>query len=66
MLQAPAEAGRRIDARVVAQGVETASELRTLAVLDVPLGRGWLRGRPAARWPRVDAAVAGNLRRAHH
>jgi EAL domain-containing protein (putative c-di-GMP-specific phosphodiesterase class I) len=33
---------------LIAEGIETEAELRTLADLGVPLGQGWLLGRPAA------------------
>lgn len=63
VVEALGEAGGRIDARVLAEGVETPAELRTLAELGVPLGQGWLVGRPAQRWPRAEPAVRTQLRR---
>jgi EAL domain-containing protein (putative c-di-GMP-specific phosphodiesterase class I) len=36
----------RIDAWLLAQGIETAAELATFARLGVPLAQGWLLGRP--------------------
>jgi EAL domain-containing protein (putative c-di-GMP-specific phosphodiesterase class I)/CheY-like chemotaxis protein len=38
----------RTGGRLIAEGIETEAELRTLADLGVPLGQGWLLGRPAA------------------
>jgi EAL domain-containing protein (putative c-di-GMP-specific phosphodiesterase class I) len=43
----------RIDAWVLAEGIETVSELRTLRRLGVPLGQGWVLGRPAEPWATV-------------
>jgi EAL domain-containing protein (putative c-di-GMP-specific phosphodiesterase class I) len=39
--------GRRIGARLVAEGIETHRELQTLRSLGVELGQGYLLGRPA-------------------
>jgi EAL domain-containing protein (putative c-di-GMP-specific phosphodiesterase class I) len=38
----------RIDARVLAEGIETPGELAAFARLGVPLAQGWLLGRPSA------------------
>jgi EAL domain-containing protein (putative c-di-GMP-specific phosphodiesterase class I) len=38
--------------KLIAEGIETAEELATLLRLGVPLGQGFLLGRPAQRWPR--------------
>ena len=47
----------RIDARLVAEGIERAGELRALAGLNVPLGQGYHLGRPGRPWtPITDAA----------
>ncbi len=35
-----------IDARIMAEGLSTLEELETLGTLDVPVGRGWLFGKP--------------------
>lgn len=40
--------GRRIGARLVAEGIETRRELATLTALGVELGQGFLLGRPSA------------------
>ena len=41
--------GRRIGARLVAEGIETRRELATLTGLGVELGQGFLLGRPSAQ-----------------
>lgn len=41
--------GERIDAELIAEGVETRGELESLRGLGVPWGQGFLFGRPAAR-----------------
>jgi EAL domain-containing protein (putative c-di-GMP-specific phosphodiesterase class I) len=58
--------GRRIGARLVAEGIETRRELAMLTSLGVPLGQGYLLGRPAAdpTEPRsIDGLRAGVLSR---
>jgi EAL domain-containing protein (putative c-di-GMP-specific phosphodiesterase class I) len=59
--------GRRIGARLVAEGIQTRRELAMLTSLGVPLGQGFLLGRPAAEpsEPRsIDGLRAGVLARA--
>jgi len=59
--------GRRIGARLVAEGIETRRELAMLTSLGVPLGQGYLLGRPTAEpsEPRsIDGLRAGVLSRA--
>ena len=51
----------RIDAWLLAEGVERAEELDVLAALGVPLAQGFLLGRPEAPWPTVDDDVALRL-----
>ena len=41
--------GERIDAELIAEGIETRGELESLRSLGVPWGQGFLLGRPAAR-----------------
>jgi EAL domain-containing protein (putative c-di-GMP-specific phosphodiesterase class I) len=41
--------GERIDAELIAEGIETQGELESLRSLGVPWGQGFLFGRPAAR-----------------
>lgn len=46
---------------IVAEGVETQDELRTVAALGIDAAQGYLLGRPAAaetRWPPVDGLIA--------
>ena len=45
----------RIDAWVLAEGIETRAELQRVADLGVPLGQGYLLGRPAPPWSDVPA-----------
>lgn len=47
----------RIDAWLIAEGVETDSELRCLMRLGVPLAQGFLLGRPGPDWQAVPAAA---------
>ncbi|WP_288016993.1 EAL domain-containing protein [Tepidiforma sp.] len=47
----------RIDAWVIAEGIETEEDLREVIGLGVPLGQGYLLNRPAAEFRPVPAAV---------
>jgi hypothetical protein len=47
----------RIDAWLLAEGVETAAECGVLLELGVPLAQGWHLGRPAAPWCDLDDAT---------
>ncbi|TKJ23412.1 EAL domain-containing protein [Blastococcus sp. CCUG 61487] len=47
----------RIDAWLLAEGVETAAELAAFAQLGVPLAQGWLLGRPARTFEPLDPDV---------
>lgn len=51
----------RIDAWIIAEGVETAAEARCLDRLSVPLVQGWFFGRPAAPWTDIDPNVVAVL-----
>lgn len=59
----------RIDARLLAEGVETPAELAALTRLGVPLAQGWLLGRPAPGFlplaPDVARLVRTHVARAH-
>jgi len=44
----------RIDARVLAEGIEHLNELDTVIGLGVPLAQGYLLGRPGPPWPAID------------
>lgn len=53
------ELAGRLDAWVLAEGIETEAEQNALCQLGVPLGQGYLLGRPAPPWAGVsDAARA--------
>jgi EAL domain-containing protein (putative c-di-GMP-specific phosphodiesterase class I) len=58
----------RIDAWMLAEGLETAAELAAFARLGVPLGQGWLLGRPAPTFqplaPEVTELVRAQVARA--
>lgn len=51
----------QVDAWLIAEGVERESEMEALASLGVPLGQGYLLGRPGPEWVPVDAAVASRI-----
>ena len=59
------EFGARIDAWLLAEGVETWGEMDAFSRLGVPLAQGFLLGRPAPPWSSLDPAVADRLRRSH-
>lgn len=52
----------RLDAWLLAEGVETEGEARRLIELGVPLAQGYLFARPGPRWVGLDAEVCGKLR----
>jgi EAL domain-containing protein (putative c-di-GMP-specific phosphodiesterase class I) len=52
----------RIDAWLLAEGVETWSELEAFLRLGVPLAQGYLLGRPAPPWADLDEQTAARLR----
>src|SRR3954465_11852224 len=58
----------RIDAWLLAEGIETAAELAAFAALAVPRAQGWLLGRPSAGFvplaPEVAALVRAQVARA--
>ncbi|MFZ2033102.1 MAG: EAL domain-containing protein [Candidatus Dormiibacterota bacterium] len=47
--------GAHINARVIAEGIETEDELQTLLGLGIQFGQGWLLGRPVMVAPPLDA-----------
>jgi EAL domain-containing protein (putative c-di-GMP-specific phosphodiesterase class I) len=57
------EFGGRIDAWLLAEGIETWGELQAFLRLQVPLGQGWLLGRPGPPWVQLDPEVRDRLRR---
>ncbi|WP_131770956.1 EAL domain-containing protein [Candidatus Protofrankia californiensis] len=52
----------RLDAWVIAEGIERDEELAVLVGLGVPLGQGWYLGRPADTWQRLDPAISRRIR----
>ena len=54
----------RIDAWIVAEGVETLGEAQRLVDLGVPLAQGFLFARPGLAWPALDSVISDELRRA--
>lgn len=54
--------GSRIDAWVLAEGIETLGELERLLALGVPLGQGYRLGRPAPAMAGGDAEALGLCR----
>jgi EAL domain-containing protein (putative c-di-GMP-specific phosphodiesterase class I)/antitoxin (DNA-binding transcriptional repressor) of toxin-antitoxin stability system len=59
------EFGDRMDAWLLAEGVETWGEMEAFSRLGVPLAQGYLLGRPAPPWSTLDPAVAARLREVH-
>lgn len=56
------ELADRMDAWLLAEGVETWAELEAFARLGVPLYQGYLLGRPAPPWSTLDADTVARLR----
>ena len=56
------EFGARIDAWLLAEGVETWGEMEAFIRLGTPLAQGFLLGRPAPPWAALDPQVAERLR----
>jgi len=52
----------RIDAWLLAEGIETQAELAAFAQLGVPLAQGWLLGRPSAGFAPLSAEVTELVR----
>jgi EAL domain-containing protein (putative c-di-GMP-specific phosphodiesterase class I) len=52
----------RIDAWLLAEGIETPAELAAFARLGVPLGQGWLLGRPSPVFAPLSAEATDLLR----
>jgi EAL domain-containing protein (putative c-di-GMP-specific phosphodiesterase class I) len=52
----------RLDAWLLAEGIETWEEVRAFQRLRVPLGQGYLLGRPAEPWAQLPAATVARLR----
>ena len=56
----------RLDAWLLAEGVERVEEMQTLSRLGVPLGQGWLFGRPSPAWTGLSPDIATQLRLLAH
>jgi len=52
-----------LDSWVVAEGIETESELHAVAALDLPLAQGFLLGRPAPEMAPVEAGLQQRILR---
>ncbi len=52
----------RIDAWVLAEGLETEAEMARIMALEVPLAQGYYLGRPEPTWAVLDPAVVADLR----
>lgn len=52
----------RLDAAVIAEGIERPEELEAFIRLGVPLAQGWLFGRPGPAWPELPAEQADRIR----
>lgn len=52
----------RLDAWVIAEGVETRDELHTLMDLGVPLAQGYLFGEPRPAWSSLDSGIGAEIR----
>lgn len=52
----------RIDAWLLAEGIETWGEVGAFLRLRIPLGQGYLLGRPAPPWSELDPSVVARLR----
>jgi EAL domain-containing protein (putative c-di-GMP-specific phosphodiesterase class I) len=53
----------RVDAWLIAEGIETDAELERLIALGVPLAQGYRLGRPAPAMSSLEPGVAGLIRR---
>lgn len=53
---------QRLDASLVAEGIETYAECEALVRLDVPMGQGWFLGPPTVPWPEVHGEVRAWIR----
>jgi EAL domain-containing protein (putative c-di-GMP-specific phosphodiesterase class I) len=56
------ELAGRLDAWLLAEGIEEAVELLTLSQLKVPLGQGYFLGRPAPPWAALTTAADSAMR----
>ena len=63
LVQMLVELAGRLDAWLLAEGVETESELRALRQLGVPFAQGFFVGRPQAPWSTLDRSALTALKR---
>jgi EAL domain-containing protein (putative c-di-GMP-specific phosphodiesterase class I) len=61
MIELLGELAERLDAWIIAEGVEDKAELHTLAQLGVPLAQGYYLAWPTAPWPRLGPDVERTL-----
>jgi EAL domain-containing protein (putative c-di-GMP-specific phosphodiesterase class I) len=61
LVQMIGELASRLDAWLLAEGIETDGELRVLRQLGVPLGQGYFLARPALPWPALGAEARAVL-----
>lgn len=62
LLLALSEFARRTGIQLIAEGIETLGELRAVIAAGVPLGQGFLLGRPAPRPRPLDPQIQATLR----
>jgi EAL domain-containing protein (putative c-di-GMP-specific phosphodiesterase class I) len=62
LIEAFVRYGRRSDATICAEGIESLDDLEVLADIDVAYGQGWAIGRPAAPWVPVAQEAADRCR----
>ncbi|MBX3200266.1 MAG: EAL domain-containing protein [Labilithrix sp.] len=63
LIQMLGELSGRLDAWLLAEGIETPEELNALGQLGVPLAQGYLLGRPAPPWSPLDPKLEQMVRR---
>lgn len=63
LVQMLVELAVRLDAWLLAEGVETESELRVLRQLGVPFAQGFFVGRPTTPWSTLDKQTVNALKR---
>ena len=66
MIEMVGAAASRLDAWIIAEGIELSSEMDELIRLRVPLAQGYLLGRPAPAMQPVDPAVTAAIRSRSH
>ena len=64
LVRSVGELAARLDAWILVEGVERETQLRVAADEGVPLGQGYLLGRPAPPWPAVDTEPLRRVARA--